>query len=136
MEPDPHGRPRRRFRDPAYRPLGADLAELRVAIDRLDEQMVALLAERAMYVKDAARFKADAFQVAAPARQEQVFARVRALAAQHDCDFEGLGEVAEATWRAMVAAFVAAEARYFDGMEVLDASGGAGGAGADAPDPG
>lgn len=136
MEPDPHGKPRRRFRDPGYRPLGADLAELRAAIDRLDERMVALLAERAMYVKDAARFKADASQVAAPARQAQVFARVRALAVQHDRGFEGLEEVAEATWRAMVAAFVSAEARYFDGMETLDAPGVGEGAGADAPDPG
>jgi hypothetical protein len=40
-----------------------------------------LLAERALCVRDATRFKLDAFQVAAPARQAQVFAKVRALAA-------------------------------------------------------
>ncbi|RPH58343.1 MAG: chorismate mutase [Burkholderiales bacterium] len=119
MEPDPYGKPLRRFRDPAYRPLVGNLAEVRAAIDRLDEQIVELVAERAMYVKDAARFKADASQVAAPARQAQVFAKVRGLAARHDRGFEGLEDVVEATWRAMVAAFVAQEARHFDDMEPL-----------------
>ncbi|HRA77478.1 MAG TPA: chorismate mutase [Burkholderiaceae bacterium] len=120
MEPDPLGRPRRRFRDPAYRPLATSLAEVRDAIDSLDDRIVALIAQRAMYVKDAARFKADAFQVAAPARQARVFANVRALAARHDRGFDGLEDVVEATWRAMVAAFVAAESRYFDDMDPLD----------------
>lgn len=119
MEPDPYGKPLRRFRDPSYRPLAANLADVRAAIDRLDEQIVALVAERAMYVKDAARFKADASQVAAPVRQAQVFAKVRALAARHDRGFEGFEDVVDATWRAMVAAFVAQEARYFDDMEPL-----------------
>lgn len=120
MEPDPNGRPLRRFRDPAYRPLAGSLAELRAAIDRLDERIVELIAERAMYVKDAARFKGDAYQVAAPARQAEVFAKVRELAARHDRGFEGLEDVVEETWRAMVAAFVAREARYFEEMERLD----------------
>lgn len=120
MEPDPLGRPRRRFRDPAYRPLATSLAEARDAIDSLDERIVALIAERAMYVKDAARFKGDAFQVAAPARQAQVFANARLLASRHDRGFDGFEDVVEATWRAMVAAFVAAEARYFDDMDPLD----------------
>ncbi len=120
MEPDPHGKPLRRFRDPAYRPLADDLAAIRSAIDRLDEQIVALIAQRAMYVKDAARFKADRLQVAAPARQAQVFARVRELARCNDRGFEGLEDVVEATWRAMVAAFVAQEARYFDAMSDVD----------------
>ncbi|MBN9463897.1 MAG: chorismate mutase [Burkholderiales bacterium] len=120
MEPDPQGKPLRCFRDPAYRPLAANLAGVRAGIDAIDEQLVALVAERAMLVKDAARFKADAGQVAAPARQAEVIARVRALAARHDRGFEGLEDVVEATWRAMVAAFVAAEGRYFDDMDPID----------------
>ena len=104
-EPEPHGPPLRRFLDPGYTPLCNSLAEIRAGIDALDEQIVALLAERGRYVRDAARFKRDAFQVSAPARQEQVFAKVRALA-------EAKGaypEVVDACYRAMVAGFIARE---------------------------
>jgi isochorismate pyruvate lyase len=117
QEPDPAGGPVRRFKDPAYRPLAADLAGLRREIDRIDEAVVRLLAERAMYVKDAARFKRDAFQVSAPARQAQVFAHVRALAERHNPPFnggfEGLPEVVEAAYRALVAGYIASEQQYF-----------------------
>ncbi|MCC2635169.1 MAG: Chorismate mutase [Ramlibacter sp.] len=120
-EPDPHGAPVRRFRDPAYRPLADDLAGLRREIDRIDEAVVRLLAERAMYVKDAARFKRDAFQVSAPARQEQVFARVRELAQRHDPGFnggfEGLPGVVDAAYRALVAGYIACEQNYFGTTE-------------------
>ena len=87
-EPTTHTGAVRRFTDPAYRPLAANLAEVRANIDRLDDQIVALVAERAMYVKDATRFKRDAFQVSAPARQAEVFAKVRALADKHNRGFE------------------------------------------------
>jgi isochorismate pyruvate lyase len=115
-EPATDTGPLRAFREPAYVPLARNLAEVRANIDRLDDAIVALIAERAMYVKDAARFKRDAFQVAAPARQAEVFARARALAAKHDRGFDGLADVIEATYRAMVAAFVANEQRYFNSM--------------------
>ena len=122
-EPDPHGAAVRRFKDPAYRPLAPDLAGLRSEIDRLDDAIVRLLAERAMYVKDAARFKRDAFQVSAPARQAQVFAHVRALAGQHapafNGGFEGLPDVVEAAYRALVAGYIACEQNYFGQTEAL-----------------
>ena len=73
QEPDTQGRPLREYLDPDYRPLCATLADVRANIDRLDDQIVKLIAERAMYVKDAARFKRDAYQVSAPARQAEVF---------------------------------------------------------------
>jgi isochorismate pyruvate lyase len=118
-EPSPTGAPLRKFRDPAYVPLASSLGELRAKIDALDDQLVALMAERAMCVKDAARFKRDSFQVAAPARQAEVFAKVRALAEKHNRGFRGFPDVTEATWRAMVAAFIAAEQTYFNDLEVL-----------------
>jgi isochorismate pyruvate lyase len=122
-EPDPHGGPVRRFTDPDYRPLAQDLAGVRREIDRIDAQVVRLLAERAMYVKDAARFKRDAFQVSAPARQAQVFERVRALARQHqpgfNGGFEGLEDVVEAAYRALVAGYIACEQNYFGRTEPL-----------------
>ncbi|MCC2674321.1 MAG: Chorismate mutase [Ramlibacter sp.] len=120
-EPEPHGAPVRRFRDPAYSPMAEDLAGVRREIDRIDDAVVRLLAERAMYVKDAARFKRDAFQVSAPARQEQVFSRVRELAQRHNPafngGFDGLPQVVEAAYRALVAGYIACEQNYFGATE-------------------
>lgn len=119
-EPDTAAGALRRFRDPGYRPLAADLAKVRANIDRLDDAIVALLAERAMYVKDAARFKRDAFQVSAPARQAEVFAKVRALADKHNRGFEHLPDVVEAAYRALVAAFIANEQLYFNQTDLIE----------------
>jgi len=125
-EPDAQGAPVRRFRDPAYRPMADNLAGVRAEIDRLDDEIVRLLAERAMYVKDAARFKRDAFQVSAPARQAQVFERVRALAERHNPafngGFEGLPQVVDAAYRALVAGYIACEQSYFGQTEEISHS--------------
>ena len=125
-EPDAQGAPVRRFKDPDYRPLAENLAGVRREIDRLDDAIVRLLAERAMYVKDAARFKRDAFQVSAPARQAQVFARVRALADAHqpgyNGGFDGLPDVVESAYRALVAGYIACEQTYFGHTEPVDSS--------------
>lgn len=117
QEPDTQGAPLREYTDPAYSPLCATLADVRANIDRLDDEIVRLIAERAMYVKDAARFKRDAFQVSAPARQAQVFEKARALAQRHNQGFTNLEQVVDATYRAMVAAFIANEQTYFDTMK-------------------
>ncbi|MCA3179314.1 MAG: chorismate mutase [Burkholderiaceae bacterium] len=108
-DPDPDRPAVRRFADPAYVPLCATLAEVRAGIDAIDAELVALVARRAALVKDATRFKRDAAQAAAPARQAAVHARVRALAEWHADAFPGLPDVVEATWRTMVAGFVARE---------------------------
>lgn len=117
QEPDIHGAPLREYTDPDYRPLCANLADVRANIDRLDDEIVRLIAERAMYVKDAARFKRDAFQVSAPARQAQVFDKARALAQRHNRGFANLEQVVDAAYRAMVAAFIANEQTYFNAMK-------------------
>jgi len=116
-EPDPAGKPVRRFTDPAYLPQAATLGALRDRIDALDVQIVALLAERGSCVRDATRFKRDAFQVSAPERQAQVFAKVRALAQEHDEQFPGLADVVESTYRTLVAGFIAGEDRFFQATE-------------------
>jgi len=118
-EPDPHVAAVRRFTDPAYRPVCETLAEVRAGIDAIDEQLVALMAERARLVMDATRFKRDAAQAAAPARQAAVFERVRALSQRHADAFPGLPDVVEATWRTMVAAFVAREQALLERTEPL-----------------
>ncbi|MCK9508904.1 MAG: chorismate mutase [Pigmentiphaga sp.] len=121
QEPDPQGRPLRRFTDPNYQPLAETLAGLRQEIDQLDTQIVELLSRRAMLVKDAARFKADAFQVSAPQRQQQVFDLVRRKAQQANRGFEGFEDVVETAYRALVAGFIAQEQCYFNDMETCHA---------------
>ena len=119
QEPGTDSGPVRRFTAPDYQPQAATLGELRQRIDALDAQIIELLAQRALCVKDATRFKRDAFQVSAPARQAQVFARVRALAAPHEAAFTGFTDVAEATYRTLVASFIAGEHHFFDATETI-----------------
>jgi isochorismate pyruvate lyase len=79
----------------------ANLAEVRGNIDRIDRQIIQLMAERGKYVAEAARFKSDPAAVSAPARVEAIIAKVRRIASE-----DGLAEtVAERTYRAMIAAF-------------------------------
>jgi isochorismate pyruvate lyase len=79
----------------------ASLAEVRTHIDEIDGQLIALLAEREKYVAEAGRFKKDPVAVSDPARVEAIIARLRERAKA-----QGLApEVAEKTWRAMIAAF-------------------------------
>lgn len=81
------------------------IEEVREQIDRLDRQIVALLAERGGYVAQAARFKNDSDAVKAPQRVEQVIAKVRSLAV----DLDASPEVTEQVYRAMISAFIQQE---------------------------
>ena len=80
----------------------ASLNEVRQQIDRVDRELVALIAERGNYVRQAAGFKKTAAEVPAPQRVAQVLARVAALARESGAD----PMVVAATWRAMIAAFI------------------------------
>ena len=85
------------------------LGEVRTNIDRLDREIVRLIAERGRYVHEAARFKANPAQVEAPQRAEAVVKKAMALAEQN-----GLSpKVAEATYRAMVHGFIDYEQAVF-----------------------
>ena len=81
------------------------LDQVRAQIDRLDRQIVALLAERGEYVRLAARFKKTSADVAAPARVQQVIAKVRTLASEAGAE----PAVVERVYRAMIAAFIETE---------------------------
>ncbi|MWV18006.1 chorismate mutase [Pseudomonas sp. L-22-4S-12] len=81
------------------------LAEVRAQIDRLDRQIVALLAERGRYVSQAARFKASSAEVPAPDRVAQVLAKVGALAEQEGANPQVVAQV----YLAMIGAFIEAE---------------------------
>ncbi len=79
----------------------ASLVEVRDNIDRLDRQIIALMAERGKNGAEAGRFKADPAAVSAPARVEAIIAKVKTIARE-----DGLAEsVAERRYRAMIAAF-------------------------------
>jgi isochorismate pyruvate lyase len=79
----------------------ASLAQVRTNIDRIDREIIAAMAERGKYVAEAGRFKKDPAAVSAPARVEAIIARVRKMA-QADALSP---EVADKTYRAMIAAF-------------------------------
>ncbi len=91
-----------------------ELGEIRRAIDTIDHEIIALIAQRQQWVEAAGRAKAahpaqsqpdDAVQ--APARVEAVIDKVRGHAASVDAS----PDVVEATYRAMIAAFIELELR-------------------------
>jgi 3-deoxy-7-phosphoheptulonate synthase len=82
------------------------LGEVRASIDEVDRRIVELLAERGAYALQAARFKrAAAGALKDPAREEQVIANVRALAAGRGMD----PELVETLYRDLIAGLVRAE---------------------------
>ena len=76
--------------------------EVRSNIDRIDRQIVTLLAERGGYVKQAARFKKTTDEVKAPQRVEQVIAKVTALSQELGAN----PSVTEQVYRAMISGFI------------------------------
>ena len=86
------------------------MAEVRHGVDRLDEAIVALLAERFRYMEAAARIKPSREQVRDEWRKADVIAKVRAAAKE-----EGLDEaIAEALYENLVETSIAYEFRRFD----------------------
>ena len=78
------------------------IEEVRQNIDSIDRELVALLARRGNFVTQAAAFKKTTSDVKAPARVEQVIAKVRAIAEEKGAS----PEVVEQVYRAMIAAFI------------------------------
>jgi isochorismate pyruvate lyase len=71
------------------------LAQVRANIDRIDRQLVTLLAERGRFVSQAAGFKRNTEEVRDGQRVEQVIASVRGLAR----DLGANPDVSEAVYR-------------------------------------
>ena len=81
------------------------LHDVRLEIDRLDEQIIRLIGERAEYVHAAARFKTSEEHVAAPDRQRTMLEVRRAWAER-----EGISaDVIEEIYRSLVAYFIERE---------------------------
>ena len=87
------------------KPNAQSLDEVRAAIDVIDRKLVALVAEREAWVREAARFKTSRADVEAPARVEQVIGKVRALASEYGAS----PDVVERLYRAMIAGFIELE---------------------------
>lgn len=85
------------------------MSEVREQIDALDAQIVALICERSTYVAQAARIKQNPHQIVDQARIEAIIQRVTAAAQQNDAP----PAVLEATYRAMIAAFIEFERGEF-----------------------
>ncbi|GLO15019.1 hypothetical protein PPUJ20028_36020 [Pseudomonas putida] len=78
------------------------IEDVRARIDHIDQNLVALLAQRGQLVAQAAAFKKTTDDVRAPARVEQVIAKVRGIAEETGAS----PEVVERVYRAMIAAFI------------------------------
>ncbi len=83
----------------------ATLEDARANIDRVDEQLVDLLAERDAYVRQAARFKRSPEEAAAPRRVEQMIAGVRGFARDSGVD----PDLVERVYRTMIDGFTELE---------------------------
>jgi isochorismate pyruvate lyase len=85
------------------------MAEVRQHIDALDDRIVALMAERSGYVAQAARIKATPDLIVDVPRIERIVQRVRHMSRE----FGAPEAVAEATYRAMIAASIEFETGEF-----------------------
>jgi len=76
--------------------------EVRVEIDRIDQQMVDLICERFAYVDRAWQLKNAPADATVPWRIQQVIDKVRARAEQNELP----PELVEALWRQMIGWFI------------------------------
>ncbi len=89
------------------------IEDVRQDIDRLDNQLVCLLAERQRCVQAAAGFKTDPGLIPAPERVRAVIERIKTQAEQ-----QGLSvTVAERVWREMISSFIALETEFYQQTE-------------------
>lgn len=92
--------------------LHCSLDEVRMNIDKIDAELIGLIAKRSKFVSQAARFKQSAQDVVASDRVSSVISRVRILAEE-----SGLSPVViEKVYRAMINAFINEELAEFDSL--------------------
>ncbi len=89
-----------------------NMADVRREIDRVDREIVALIAERQNYIEQAGRIKASRDTVRDDARVEDVIAKVRAAAVREGAQ----PELAETVYRAMVEWCIRYEFTVFDAI--------------------
>jgi isochorismate pyruvate lyase len=85
------------------------LEEIRAGMDAIDREIIALLALRVAYVKEAAKFKTSADAVAAPDRVQKVLDTRRDWAVEAGLD----GDVVRELYRAIVTYCVGEEKKHW-----------------------
>ena len=85
--------------------MAVNLTDIRTEIDKVDEQMISLLAQRGDLVKQAATFKRTVTDVQAPHRVAAVIEKVKVLAREKGAD----EKLVEKLYRNMIADFIALE---------------------------
>ena len=88
------------------------LDDLRTSIDKIDAELVELIAKRSKFVSQAARFKQSTVDVVASDRISSVISKVRTLAEE-----SGLNPmVVEKVYKAMINAFINEELAEFNSL--------------------
>ena len=87
----------------------SSLEEVRENIDRIDNEIIKLIAERTTYVVQASSFKKDEAGVKDSARVEKVIAKVRANAGEDGAT----QDMVEALYREMISRFINMEMSEF-----------------------
>lgn len=85
------------------------LEEVRANIDRIDDEIIKLIAERATFVFQASAFKKDEEGVKDTGRVEKVIAKVRGKAKEYGAE----PDMVEALYREMISRFVDMEMSEF-----------------------
>lgn len=91
------------------------LEKVRANIDRIDDGIIRLIAERTDYVIQAAKFKTNTDGVKAPDRVESVIRKVRERAEKYGAD----ADMVEALYREMISRFIEMETREFEKGKAL-----------------
>lgn len=77
------------------------LEEVRTNIDRIDDEIIKLIAERGKFVVQASSFKKDEESVKDAERVEEVIAKIRSKAKEYGADLD----MAEVLYRKMISRF-------------------------------
>jgi len=88
----------------------SNLEEVREQIDRIDNEIIKLIAERGIYVIQASSFKQSEEGVKAPARVKAVISKVRAKAEEYGAN----PDMVEAIYQEMISRFVKMEIEEFN----------------------
>ena len=86
------------------------LEQVRENIDRIDNEIIKLIAERGTYVVQASAFKKDKESVKDTGRVEKVIAKVREKAEEYGAD----PDMVEALYREMISRFIGMEMNEFN----------------------
>ena len=90
-----------------------NLEQVREKIDRIDNEIIKLIAERGTYVVQASAFKKDEEGVKDTGRVEKVISKVRAKAEEYGAN----PDMVEALYREMISRFVSMEMKEFNEMD-------------------